>query len=107
MAQFSKGTFIYLKLSRSESKNPIYLMCEGVQRAGFCNIINSLRFQLWGLSIGSLADCRELRVIRSQASQHITLPGFATKESICCCLSVLDKTETRTFVFLAFRDIIY
>src|SRR6218665_3704558 len=55
MAQFSKGTFIYFKLSRSESKNPIYLMCEGVQSAGqyFCNnIINSLLFQLWGLSIG-------------------------------------------------------
>src|SRR6218665_1213969 len=55
MAQFSKGTFIYLKLIRSESKNPIYLMGEGVQSAGqyFCNnIINSLCFQLWNLSIG-------------------------------------------------------
>src|SRR6218665_144411 len=53
MAHFSKGTFIYLKLSISESKNPIYLMCEGVQSAGqyFCKN-NSLRFQLWGFSIG-------------------------------------------------------
>ena len=57
MAQFSKGTFIYLKLSTSANKNPIYLI--NVRRHSKCwslfcnNIINSLRFQLWGFSIGS------------------------------------------------------
>src|SRR6218665_711112 len=44
MAQFSKDTYLFFKLSRSKSKTPnnIHLLCEGVQSAGqYCsNIIN-------------------------------------------------------------------
>src|SRR6218665_29174 len=39
MAQFSKGIVIYLN-KQIKSKNPVYLMCEGVQSASqYCNNI--------------------------------------------------------------------
>src|SRR6218665_3529636 len=92
----------YLLLSRSKSKNPVYLMCEGVQSAGqYCNNIIDRRS-----TFGSL-NWLWLRVIRCEHTSTelylSTYRSFTTKESICCS-SVIDKTKTLTFEFLAIRD---
>src|SRR6218665_324311 len=61
MAQFSKDTYLFFKLSRSKSKTPIiiYLLCEGVQRAGQygSNIINKPTLSTFGpLGSGRLPE---------------------------------------------------
>src|SRR6218665_4034987 len=65
MAQFSKDTYLFLKLSRSKSKTPIiiFIYCAKVFKV-LVNIVVilqiSLRVQLLGLL--ALADCLRLRV---------------------------------------------
>src|SRR6218665_1900952 len=62
MAQFSKDTYLFFKLSRSKSKTPIiiiYLLCEGVQSAGQygSNIINKPTLSTFGpLGSGRLPE---------------------------------------------------
>src|SRR6218665_3534450 len=62
MAQFSKDTYLFFKLSRSKSKTPIIiflLLCEGVQSAGQygSNIINKPTLPTFGpLGSGRLPE---------------------------------------------------
>jgi len=77
----------------------------------FCNS----NYYKYAFNFWALADCQGLRVISTWLrSQHnvITLPPNVTRlrnERINLLLAsrLLDKTETPTFVCLAFRYIIY
>src|SRR6218665_894020 len=101
MAQFSKDTYLFFKLSRSKSKTPIiiFIYCAKVFKV-LVNIVVilkiSLRLQILGLL--ALADCLRLRVCvtfwcrpTQRRAQHYTnlSPTEFQKEIICSLLPIL------------------
>jgi len=85
-------------------------MCEGVQSAGqscIIIIIINTRSTFGPRGSGRLRGPPGDKV----PAHNFTCQSYAASrrknQSAACHLPVLDKTETLTFVFLAFRDIIF